>query len=226
MSNTTVLNSWTQTLGLWFSFMLSFALAQTAQNIEDLNQFTTELTASAIASGVICIVLGLLFLFFGYRLLKPILFLAGFYVFTILGFAILTRAQPAEGYPNADAVLFWGSLAIGVLGGILSLILFQFGLTMLGALAGFCLAVFILSLKSGGLITSQGGRIGLFVSLCLLGAILIHFFEKPLVIIFSSMGGAYSIVYGIDTFARVGYTATLRAYINAGFTTGELPRYE
>ena len=218
--------SWSQTLCLWFSMLLSFTLAQTAQNITDFQNFRNDLTASAIASGVICIVFGLLFLFAGYRLLKPMLFLAGLYVFTILGFAILTKAQPAGGYPNSDAVLFWGSLAIGVLGGILSLVLFQFGLTMLGVLAGFCLSVFILSLKSGGLIESAGGRIALIVVLCLLGAILIHFFEKPLIIIFSSMGGSYSIVYGIDTFAKMGYVATLRAYANAGFTSGQIPRYE
>jgi hypothetical protein len=226
MSIKQTFGSWTQTFGFWFSFLLSFTLAQTAQNITDFQNFTTELTASAIASGVICLVFGLLLLFAGYRLLKPMLFLAGLYVFTILGFAILTKAEPAAGYPNSDAVLFWGSIAIGVLGGILSLVLLQFGLTMLGALAGFCLAVFILSLKSGGLIESSGGRIALIVCLCLLGAILIHFFEKPLIIVCSSMAGSYSIVYGIDTFAKVGYVATLRAYANATFTTGQIPKYE
>ena len=109
-----------------------------------------------------------------------------------------------DGYPgvNNDALLLWGSLAIGLVGGLISVFLYRVGLTLLGLLAGFTLAVWILSLKSGGLITNETGRAIFIGCLALVVAILIHFFEKVIIILASSMGGSYSIIYGIDTFAQ------------------------
>ena len=130
---------------------------------------------------------------------------------------LLTKFQPEGGYSNADAVLFWGSLAIGILGGLLALFVYRVGITLLGILAGFLAATWILSLKSGGLIQDQTGRIIFIVVLCLVGAIIVHFFEKIVIITSSSLGGAYSIVYGVDTFTKTGYTLLFKSLVNSGY---------
>lgn len=109
-----------------------------------------ELSPSAIASGVFFLLGGMTLLFFGYRLFKPMLFLAGMYTVMILSFVILTKLEPDDGYSNPDAVLFWPPMALGLLGGGLALFLYRVGLVCLGLLGGFSLSLFLLSLRSQG----------------------------------------------------------------------------
>ena len=185
-------------------FLLSFFLSLVhAQNLT--NDVTVPLTGERIVTGVLLIGFGIVMLFFGYKLLKPILFLSGFYLFWIIGYAILTKCEPSGGYSNREAVLIFGSLAFGLLGGLLGFFIFRLGLFFVGAFGGLSLSLFILSLKSGGLIQDPTGRSIFIAVLAIGGGIIIQFFVKPIVIICTSFDGAYSIVYGIDIFARTGF---------------------
>ena len=177
------------------------------------NIIGNEYTPSVMVSGILTILIGTLMLFFGYRSLKFLLFFAGFFVFSIIGFAILTKTNAGEGNPN---VLLWGSVAIGILGGLLAIFIYRLGVALLGALGGMALAGWILSLKAGGLLTDDTQRIIFVVVFALVGAIAIHFAEKPIIILCSSFSGAYSICYGIDTFTRLGYAGRLRETYNTG----------
>ena len=191
-------------------------------------------STGSILTGILCIVLGFVLLFYGYRILKTVLFITGFYVFckcihssslAIIGYALLTQFEPTGGYDNRDLVLIFGSLAIGIVGGLLSYFIFRLGLFMMGALAGLLLALFLLSLKNGGLIPDPTGRIVFLVFMALLGGIVIQFFVKPLVIIFTSFDGAYSIVYGIDIFAQTGFNEIARDYLSGKATSVSTYRY-
>ena len=170
-------------------------------------------TAQIIIPAILCISCGLFFLFFGYKLLKPTLFLVGFYIFTILGYAILVKAEPSAGYVHRDSVLLFGSLAIGLIGAFLSLFIFRLGLFILGALAGLTLALFILSFNTNGLISSPLGKDLFMAAMALLGGIVIHFFEKPLIILCTSLSGSYSFFFGLDLFTKIGFADATATFL-------------
>lgn len=163
------------------------------------------LTVQAIILGVLCLLVGAVFLFAGIRLFPIVTAIAGFIFFSIVGYIVLVALAPEGGYRDNDTVLLAGSLAIGVLGLFLGLCLWQLGVAFIGALAGFAVANWILSLRDGGLIRSEAGRIILIVALVIVGIILIFMFETPVLIITTSLVGAYLILFGIDQFTRTGF---------------------
>jgi hypothetical protein len=200
---------------LYLVLFFSTAFAQET----DALPYTFEYTPSVIVSGILTILIGLLMLFFGYRMLKFMLFFAGFYVFAIIGFTVLTKTNAGGGNPN---VLLWGSLAIGIVGGILALLIYRFGIALLGALGGMTIAIWIQSLKAGGVLTDQT-QITIFILVfALIGAIVIQFAEKPIIIIASSFTGSFSICYGIDTFTHLGYSGRFRDAFNEGINNAQL----
>lgn len=88
----------------------------------------------------------------------------------------------------------------------------QLGLSAIGALLGFTLAMFILSLGNGGVI--QGvGRTVFIVVFVVVFAILIHFFETALVILGTAISGSFAFVYGLDIFLRTGFTLIVRSVL-------------
>jgi Domain of unknown function (DUF4203) len=169
-------------------FLFSFAAAQASSTVDTAGSY---LNGQSIVAGILLILAGIAVTFFGFRLFKPCLAIAGFLLFTMIGYIILTRVEPSGGYANRDTVLLLGPLAIGLIGALLSLKLVRFGISVIGALGGAALALFILSWKSDGLISSEAGRI-IFICLCaVIGSLVIHWFEKPVVIVSTSMLGSY-----------------------------------
>ncbi|KAL2917735.1 hypothetical protein HK105_202608 [Polyrhizophydium stewartii] len=163
---------------------------------------------------VLAILLGGFMLVSGFRLFRPTLFVAGFAFTALVGFVILTRAEPTAGYANRDTVLLLGSLAFGIAGGFLALLFWQFGVSCLGAMAGVAVALFVLSWKSNGAIESETGR-AIFIAVCaLIGAVVIHFVERPAIIVSTSVLGAYLVIMGIDFFAKTGVVAAIRQFLS------------
>lgn len=176
-------------------------------------------TPSVIVSGILTILVGSLMLLFGYRMLKFLLFCAGFFVFSIIGYTILTKTNAGSGSPT---VLLYGSLAIGLVGGILAVLLYRLGISLLGALGGMTLALWINSLKAGGVLADKTQLTIFIIVFAVIGAIVIHFAEKIVIILCSSFAGAYSICYGIDTFTHFGYAGRLRDAYNSGVNYSQL----
>jgi hypothetical protein len=54
----------------------------------------------------------------------------------------------------------------------------------------------------------------------LFGGIIIQFFVKPLVIVFTAFQGSYSVVQGIDVFARTGFTQGTSNFLKSGGAVG------
>ncbi|KAH9245289.1 hypothetical protein BASA81_017243 [Batrachochytrium salamandrivorans] len=167
----------------------------------------------AIIVGVLCIIGGLFLVFAGYRFFRPTLFLAGFVLMAMIGYVILTRAEPADGYPHRDTVLLVGSLLIGLVGGALAVCLYHVGIC-LGALGGAALALFILGWHSDGVIQSSTGRAIFVAVLALIGAVVVHFFEKIAIMLATSILGAYLVILGIDEFASTGFIDTVRLFMS------------
>jgi hypothetical protein len=91
--------------------------------------------------------------------------------------------------------------------------IWRLGLAAIGALGGFGLALFILSWSSNGSISSGTGRTVFIAVLAIIGSIVIQFIEKPFLIISTSFAGAFSIVYGVDIFARKGFVEAVTFFL-------------
>lgn len=94
------------------------------------------------------------------------------------------------------------SIIVGLIGGAFLACCWHIGLYFLAALAGYALALWILAWKNGGVIESNTGRIILFVVLIVVFVLLTFFFERWMVILATSIVGAYLIIFGIDMFAQ------------------------
>lgn len=74
------------------------------------------------------------------------------------------------------------------------------------AVGGFCLAMWLLTLKSGGLISSTGGRAGLIAAFTLaaFGLSFSHYTRHYGLLGCMAFGGATAVVLGIDCYSRAG----------------------
>lgn len=179
---------------------------------------TDALGMSGVVSGILLLVLGLIAAFFGLRLFRPALFIVGFVMFSVLGYTILS--QPV--LQISDTVIVAGSLGIGLVGGFIAYALVKLGLLVLGGVGGISLAFFLLSWQGNVLAISETGRTVFIVFCALVGAILIHFLEKPAIIIFTSILGSYVFCNGVDVFAKVGFNASTKALLNGDIKTSSL----
>ncbi|KAK9713049.1 hypothetical protein K7432_006733 [Basidiobolus ranarum] len=187
---------------------LPMALAQgTLTNTQGLTD-TEQLVAA-----IVCIVVGFLFCFFGRHLVKVTIFIAGFFFFAGLSLFLAEKIQPvADGDTSKSWIYLGVSCAIGILGGLLLLCLWKLGLAIIGGLGGFSLAMLILSLKSGMLISSGTPRTIFIVAMVLVGLVSILFFEKHIMIICTAISGAYIFVIGLDHFLKTGFTGQLNLF--------------
>ncbi|KAJ2159177.1 hypothetical protein GGF46_003224 [Coemansia sp. RSA 552] len=150
------------------------------------------LVASGIVAGIVLIVLGLFFNFFGYKLVKVLVFLAGFCVVGGLVLYAEYKIRPPRDDEKGRQLWYLIIAAIfGVLAGGLMLFLYKVGIALVGALGGFALASWILSMKSGGLIASDVGRILFIVGFIVAGMIAALFLQRPAIIVASSIWGSY-----------------------------------
>ncbi|KAL1920980.1 uncharacterized protein VTP21DRAFT_11615 [Calcarisporiella thermophila] len=171
-----------------------------------------QITVPAIVGAVILIAVGLYFALLGYRFFKVTMFFVGLYVVSILVATALLNTNAASN----TALVLGVSLGVGVVAGLILVCCWFVGLFFLGGLGGFFLAMFILSLKTGGLIESNTGRIIFIICLVVAGGVLIWFLEKPITIIFTSLIGSFSLFLGIDFFAQTGLYACFDAFLHSG----------
>ncbi|CAG8481077.1 4761_t:CDS:2 [Acaulospora morrowiae] len=182
----------------------------------DDDSTSQKLSSHAIIIGIILIITGIIYCFFGRRIYHLTLFLLGLYIGSILGWIILTNNEPASGYAgdNSDTVILIASLAIGFLVGLTFICLSTLAIHLLGALAGYSFAMFILSWSSNGIIQSKAGQIVLIVTFTVIGVILIHFFRDDVIIFGTAFIGSYAIILGVDMFAQTGFSDSVRTFLD------------
>ncbi|KAF9409368.1 hypothetical protein BGZ76_005703 [Entomortierella beljakovae] len=166
--------------------------------------------------GVVLVIAGLLYAFFGHKFFRITLFLAGFYVFAALAWISLRNLEPSKGYgDNAEWIYAGVTGAVGFLGGLLFIFLWQLGLASVGGIAGFYLAIFILSWTSSGVISNEVPRIIFIVVLSLIGAALTFFFDRHVVIIGTAIAGSGSFFVGLDNFIHTGFQEAFASFLSA-----------
>ncbi|KAJ2722946.1 hypothetical protein GGI07_002958 [Coemansia sp. Benny D115] len=173
------------------------------------------LVAGGIVAGIALIVIGVFFNYFGIKFYKVLLFMAGFCVTaSLVLYAEYKIRSPREDEHGRQVWYLAVAAVVGLLGGALMIFLANVGIALVGALGGFALASWILSMKTGGVIHSDVGRILFIVAMVIIGMLLAFFLKKPVIIVSSSIWGSYALFVGIDCFARTGFQYTALDFLN------------
>ncbi|KAG9324319.1 hypothetical protein KVV02_006565 [Mortierella alpina] len=174
-----------------------------------------KIKVSGTIVAIVLMVAGFLFAFFGHKFFKITLFLAGFYVFSTLAWIALRNAEPAAGYgTNGEWIYLGVAGAAGILGGGLFLCFWRLGFAAIGAIAGFYLAIFILSWASQGVISNGTGRTIFIVACVIVGIILTFFVERHVIIIGTAIVGSGSFFVGLDNFIGTGFSDAFTAFLS------------
>jgi hypothetical protein len=173
-------------------------------------------TPQSIIGALICIGVGIVLGFFGYRFFRPTLFLVGFAVAAMLTYIGCINIKPLEsGNSTLETIYIVVTVAIGFIAGILCIVFWRFGIMLIGALGGFIAAVFILAWAPNGLIGDTTSRVLFIVILTVVFALVVFKLERPVIIIATSLAGSFGIVLGIDFFARQGVVTALTTFISS-----------
>ena len=142
-------------------------------------------------AGVIAILIGLVACFYGYRMFRVWLAVAGFIGGAYFGESLGRMALPGDVWPVILAI------ALGLVFALIAYFVYRLGVILTGAVLGAAL-VNLLFVSWSGIPAAWPVVIG-----AVLGAILASIFIKPYIIIGSSFNGAYLAVIGIYSIAVV-----------------------
>ncbi|ORY95101.1 hypothetical protein BCR41DRAFT_285490, partial [Lobosporangium transversale] len=174
-----------------------------------------RITVSSTIVGIVLMVAGFLFAFFGNKFFKLTLSLAGFYVFATLAWIALKNLEPSQGYgPNAEWVYVGVSAAVGMIGGCIFMFFWRIGFAAVGGVAGFYSAIFILSWASSGLISDGTGRTVFIVCCVIVGVALTFFLDRHIVILGTAIVGSGSFFVGLDNFIHTGFQEAFTAFLS------------
>jgi hypothetical protein len=194
--------------------MLSSALAAPVDEINGIARnadVNAPLTTGAGVVGALAILIGLFLVLAGVRLFKLALFAGGFLLFSNLTALVLVKLAPAEGF--SDMVLLLVPIGVGILGGLIAYKVWRFGVSLIGGLGGAFVALLILGSTNGGLFQSELTRYIFIAIFAAIGAFAIHWFEKPVLVLSTSLVGGYLIMFGIDVFVKTGFTNAAMAFL-------------
>nr|CAG8465975.1 8320_t:CDS:2 [Entrophospora candida] len=153
-------------------------------NVEQLSM------AQSIVVGIILLVIGFCYCFFGRKLYNLTLFILGSIIGSYVAFLVLVKAEPPSGYtaePSTNTlIILLVSLAIGFIVGMLLI----------------CCA------------SNDIARIVFIVAFAIAGLILACIFEDVIIILGTSFIGAYAMILGVDMFANTGFRLSVRAFLD------------
>ncbi|ORX50516.1 hypothetical protein DM01DRAFT_1308229 [Hesseltinella vesiculosa] len=155
-------------------------------------------------TGIVCILIGIYFMVFGYRSFRLTLAFTGFVFFATMTWIGLTNNEPANGYPNTDILYVCVSAGLGLVGAVLCAFLYGASIYLIGGLGGFFFAVWILSWKASLVISVKVAYICFIVGIGVVGAGLVYLLETYVLILATSFTGAYLTIFGLDFFAHTG----------------------
>lgn len=178
--------------------------------------------------GVAVIIAGLVFLFFGSRLFKPIVGLAGFVVGALGGFIgleNLTERGSVSLGQHAHLITMAVCLGTGAVGAAIALWAWMLALLAVGGLGGLSLAIYLLSWPAPmamlpAALKSPTARPIFLGSMVASGAALALVFERALIIGGTAMTGAVGVCSGIDIFVKTGFNNSIRGILtNSDYNT-------
>ncbi|CAH3041790.1 unnamed protein product [Porites lobata] len=161
--------------------------------------------AQSCVLAAVCILVGTVLCFFGYRVFKFTLFLAGFaagFFFTyLLCSGYLVDHLPEKALEHKDQIFLGVSLGVGIIAGLMTLCVFYLGLFVLGATMGWFVGMLLLPLMYKHVeFLSEHNWVPYIVLLAfaIAGGILIICIQKVIIVISTSFVGAFAVITGFD----------------------------
>lgn len=149
---------------------------------------TGELLTSGplvISGAAIAILIGILFCFFGYRLFKIVLGIAGFI------WGALLVASVVFGLTHSTLAAVLAGLAGGIVFALLAVFLYYVGVFILGTYLGAAVGIFVLAIF--GVMTP----VWVILILAILGGVLAVIFQRFMIVLSTAFVGAWAVVFGI-----------------------------
>lgn len=164
-----------------------------------------RITTQNIALGTSLILIGLVQVFYGFKFIRLTLFVTGFLAWAVSAMMIMVAIRWDLVYTTfmPSHYYMWVWIGSGLIGALLAFRYWDLGVTFTGAFGGFALAMGIIA--AANLRIENAGRYVILSVLILGGAAFATFYEKVFVIMATSLGGAYILMYGVDEFVQVGY---------------------
>ncbi|KXN70338.1 hypothetical protein CONCODRAFT_78892 [Conidiobolus coronatus NRRL 28638] len=184
---------------------LLFLTSSVNAELSSFAEKSMRLNPEAIASSVILMVIGIIFIFFGKRLIKFLGFIAGFLFFGAIALLIASRLVDFNnwGFPNV--------IASSEVRGVLSYCVLRLGVMFLGFLTGYSIGGIILqSTQSLGF----WAQLGIMIGFGAVGAILALFFIDWTILITTSYIGAQTLLVGVDVIVNKNYIDFVKANTN------------
>ncbi|KAI8357973.1 hypothetical protein B0O80DRAFT_424089 [Mortierella sp. GBAus27b] len=169
--------------------------------ILDVGQKTVVSSQDA-ALATILILLGLMQVFFGFRLIRITLVITGFISWVMILMATF-QWESVYYFFTPSKYYFWMWLLAGLVGAILCFRFWNLGVTFSGAFGGFAVSMGIIAVSHPHM--STVGQYILLAFLVLFGAAIATFYERYSIIVGTSCGGAFMFMYGVDEIVQVGY---------------------
>ncbi|KAI5806495.1 hypothetical protein DFH27DRAFT_345371 [Peziza echinospora] len=165
-----------------------------------------SVTPGIAIAGVLLMLAGLPYCLVGIKNKRVQIFLSTGFL-CVLGVTVLIVYVMNPPVPNAiEGAYVVAATLTGVFFGAVAVIFPEVTQTLGCILGGFCLSMWFLVLKPGGLITSTYGKLIMMAAFCLgVFSLAFHRSTRPYALIVSTaFSGATSIVLGIDCFAKAG----------------------
>jgi|GEM_PF-480331 len=151
-------------------------------------------TSTLLIPALISILLGIAYCFFGYRIFRVLLAIAGFVAGALVGAAIVQQILTTQGVVEGNTLyLVLGALLGGGIGAVLMIFLYFIGIFSLGAAVGFALGLIV-----GTAIGAEPNMVlligGIAAVIC---GVLALILQRVVIIITTAISGAGNIVTGL-----------------------------
>ncbi|CAO3563236.1 unnamed protein product [Mortierella alpina] len=161
---------------------------------------------------------GLLFLFFGtievlhgYKYIRFTMLVAGFLVWASAAVMIMLIVDISSGHYQTSSVYFAVWFIVGFIGSLVSFYFWHVGIVLTGAYGMFVLVAIVFTAVN---LQNYVLRYTILALCLVLGGILTYKFERLSVILSTSIGGAYSMMFGLDMFVQTGFRVTFHVILS------------
>jgi len=187
---------------IFFILLITIATAQFNNNsTETGSEFPISPDVMTVIDYLLtgaAILLGLVYVFFGYKIFKAIFFISGVLIFFATTYILLENHLPWD--QDWKIFLIIGiSAVVSILGGCLFLCIINIGFFAMGAVLGLTIGTLTLVTPLGGIIGQQGLYVFLYLAgFSIIFGIIAIFLKRPFTIVGTAFGGSYMIAVAID----------------------------
>ncbi|KAG0054474.1 hypothetical protein BGZ83_011161 [Gryganskiella cystojenkinii] len=161
---------------------------------------------------------GLFFIFFGgvevlhgYKYIRITMLVAGFLVWASTAVMIMLIVESGSGAYQSSGVYFLVWFLVGIIGALISFYLWHVGIILTGAYGGFVVLAVIFTAAN---VQSFVFRYTFLAIVLIASGFLTHRYERIAVILATSFGGAYCMMFGLDMFVQTEFRATFHVMLS------------